>query len=67
MRSPSGMQLKGRYYLSKGYAEAAEEGGDASKRYKYPLAKYMWFGYLGNIALGMTSCVMIMAGKKALK
>ncbi|KAL9181815.1 hypothetical protein ACHAXT_012158 [Thalassiosira profunda] len=57
----------GRYYLSKGYAEAAEEGGDASKRYKYPLAKYMWFGYLGNIALGMASCVMIVSGKKALK
>jgi hypothetical protein len=49
--------------LSKGYAESE---GDATKRYKYPLAKFMWFGFLGNVALGMASCGMIMMGKKTL-
>eukprot|EP01083_Nonionella_stella_P041695 112953_1 len=52
----------GRYYLSKGYAECE---GDASKRYKYPIAKYMWYGFLGNTILGMASCAMIMIGKKS--
>lgn len=52
---------KGRYYLSKGYAECE---GDASKRYKYPLAKFMWYGFLGNVTLGMASCAMIISGKK---
>ncbi|EED88537.1 predicted protein [Thalassiosira pseudonana CCMP1335] len=53
----------GRVQLSKGYAESE---GDATKRYKYPLAKFMWFGFLGNVALGMASCGMIMMGKKTL-
>ncbi|KAK1739164.1 hypothetical protein QTG54_010480 [Skeletonema marinoi] len=54
----------GRYQLSTGYAEAAEEGGDASKRYKYPLAKFMWYGFLCNVLLGMGSCGLIVGGKK---
>eukprot|EP00574_Skeletonema_japonicum_P014643 CAMPEP_0201714214 /NCGR_PEP_ID=MMETSP0593-20130828/796_1 /ASSEMBLY_ACC=CAM_ASM_000672 /TAXON_ID=267983 /ORGANISM="Skeletonema japonicum, Strain CCMP2506" /LENGTH=200 /DNA_ID=CAMNT_0048203479 /DNA_START=91 /DNA_END=693 /DNA_ORIENTATION=+ len=60
------MYAVGRYQLSKGYAEAgAEEGGaDASKRYKYPMAKFMWYGFLGNVLLGMGSCGLIIGGKK---
>jgi len=59
------MYAVGRYQLSKGYAEAGSEGsGDASKRYKYPLAKYMWYGFLGNVLLGMGSCGLIISGKK---
>lgn len=56
----------GRYQLSKGYAACAgvEEGGDASKRYKYPMAKFMWYGFLGNVLLGMGSCGLIISGKK---
>ena len=58
----------GRYQLSKGYAEAAEEssggGPDASKRYKYPLAKFMWYGFLCNVMLGMGSCGLIIGGMK---
>ncbi len=57
------MYAVGRYQLSKGYAEAE---GDASKRYKYPLAKYMWYGFLGNVLLGMGSCGLIISGKKTL-
>lgn len=56
----------GRYQLSKGYAEAAEESGgaDASKRYKYPLAKFMWYGFLCNVMLGMGSCGLMIGGMK---
>jgi len=54
---------KGRYYLSKGYLECE---GDSSKRYKYAFAKFVWYGLLGNIALGTTSCVLVMCGKKKL-
>ena len=53
----------GRYYLSKGYKECE---GDASKRYKYPVAKFMWYGFLGNVAFGMASCAIIITGKKTL-
>ncbi|KAL7527157.1 hypothetical protein ACHAWF_002058 [Thalassiosira exigua] len=56
----------GRYYLSKGYAECAEQGGDAGKRYTYPLAKFMWYGFLGNVTFGMASCAFIISGKKTL-
>ena len=55
------MYAVGRYYLSRGYFECE---GDASKRYKYKLARYMWYGFLGNMILGTTSCVMIMSGMK---
>ena len=51
----------GRYYLSKGYAECE---GDATARYKYPVAKFMWYGFLGNVALGVASCALIISGKK---
>ncbi|KAL3823460.1 hypothetical protein ACHAXA_010220 [Cyclostephanos tholiformis] len=57
------MYAVGRYYLSKGYLECE---GDVSKRYKYAVARYMWFGLLGNIALGTTSCVLVISGKKKL-
>merc|ERR1712071_746974 len=53
----------GRYYLSKGYSECE---GDASKRYKYRVAKYMWYGLLSNVILGTASCAMIVCGGKAL-
>jgi len=52
----------GRYYLSKGYVECEE--GDASKRYKYPVAKFMWYGFLGNVILGTASCALLISGKK---
>ena len=51
----------GRYYLSKGYVECE---GDASKRYKYPVAKFMWYGFLGNVILGTASCAFLISGKK---
>jgi len=57
------MYTVGRYYLSKGYAESE---GDSTKRYKYPLAKYMWYGFLGNMFFGLASCGFIIAGKKTL-
>lgn len=57
------MYAVGRYYLSKGYVECE---GDASKRYKYKLAKFMWYGFLGNIMLGMASCGLIISGKKTM-
>jgi hypothetical protein len=47
--------------LSKGYA-AAE--GDPKKRYEARFAKWMWYGFLGNVFLGIGSCGLIMAGKK---
>lgn len=53
----------GRVQLSKGYA-AAE--GDPMKRYEARFAKWMWYGFLGNVLLGMGSCGLIMAGKKKL-
>mmetsp|Transcript_10311 Transcript_10311/g.21779 ORF Transcript_10311/g.21779 Transcript_10311/m.21779 type:complete len:195 (-) Transcript_10311:232-816(-) len=58
------MYAVGRYYLSKGYSECE---GDASERYKYrSIAVFMWYGLLGNTALGMASCALIMSGKKTL-
>ncbi|KAL7524152.1 hypothetical protein ACHAXR_000453 [Thalassiosira sp. AJA248-18] len=57
------MYAVGRYYLSNGYANA---DGDASKRYTPPLARFMWYGFLGNITLGMASCALIISGKKTL-
>ena len=49
--------------MSKGYA-ACE--GDPKKRYDSPVAKWVWYGLVGNIILGMGSCGLIMAGKKKL-
>ena len=49
----------GRYHLSKGYADAE---GEAGKRYQYPLAMYMWYGFLGNMLLGMGSCALMIVG-----
>mmetsp|Transcript_13484 Transcript_13484/g.32687 ORF Transcript_13484/g.32687 Transcript_13484/m.32687 type:complete len:192 (-) Transcript_13484:353-928(-) len=57
------MYAVGRYYLSKGYLESE---GDAPARYSYKLAKFMWYGFLGNVMLGAASCGLIMSGKKTL-
>ena len=53
----------GRITMSKGYA-ASE--GDPKKRYDSPVAKWVWYGLVGNIILGIGSCGLIMAGKKKL-
>lgn len=51
----------GRVAFSNGYA-AGE--GDASQRYSSKLAKYMWYGIVGNTFLGILSCVkMVMEDK----
>ena len=52
----------GRYYLSMGYAEC--EDGNPTNRYKYPLARFTWYGLLGNIMLGMGACAIVACGKK---
>uniref|UniRef100_A0A6U0HIL5 Glutathione transferase n=1 Tax=Helicotheca tamesis TaxID=374047 RepID=A0A6U0HIL5_9STRA len=57
------MYAVGRITLSNGYA-AAE--GDPMKRYASPFARFMWYGYLGNIILSLLSCANMVAGKKLL-
>jgi hypothetical protein len=42
----------GRVILSDNYAKS---GGDASKRYTNPLARFMWYGLLTTFFLGMAS------------
>ena len=51
------------YSVSTSYAEC---DGDAPKRYKYAVSKYMVRGSLGNIALGTASCALMIIGKKNL-
>lgn len=54
----------GRYYASKGYAEGE---GDASKRYSYSLARYMWQGMLMNMFLAiLASTKMLTGGNKSI-
>jgi len=48
----------GRYSLSNAYADAE---GDPSKRYSHPLARYMWFGFLGNTLIAVLSCVKMIS------
>jgi len=53
----------GRVSLSHGYANA---NGDASKRYSCPLAKYNWYGILGNVLLSLVACANMILDKKLL-
>lgn len=47
----------GRIAFSNAYANSE---GDASKRYSSKLSKYMWYGLMGNIFLGVGSCLYVM-------
>jgi hypothetical protein len=53
----------GRYVFTNSYG-ASE--GDATKRYEKPLARFMWYGIIGNYLLAFASCANMIAGKKVL-
>jgi hypothetical protein len=40
--------------------------GKAEKRYEKPIARYMWYGIIGNYLLSLASCANMMTGKKVL-